>query len=147
MTKILFICKSDRIAGKMAAAYLSHRLSELGKTEFETASAGVAVRHGDGIPQIAVDVLKEEGCTVQTISSNPLTLKEIQNADLIVCLTGELLKEVMGNYKSAKGKTVSLMGMVSDGRDIFEPRSTAEACRQCLRMMKPALERMAERLS
>ena len=146
MTKILFISRSDRISGKMAASYLAHRLTELEQTDFEVTSAGTAVRHGDGIPEIAINVLKEFGCTVPIISSNQLTLKHISNADLIVCLTDELYKQITGGYRSAKGKTVSLMSMVSDGRDVFEPRSTAEACRQCLRMMKPALERLAERL-
>jgi len=147
MTKVLFICKSDRIAGKMAAAYLANKMAELGQTDFEATSAGTAVRHGDGIPEVAVNILKEFGCTVQTITSNPLTLKDIRNADLIVCLTAELLREITGGYKSARGKTVSLMGMLSDGRDVFEPRSTADACRQCLQMMMPALDRMAERLA
>ncbi len=147
MTKVLFICRSDRIAGKMAAAYLARKMAELGQTDFEATSAGTAVRHGDGIPEVAINVLKEFGCTVPIISSNQLTLKDIRNADLIVCLTEELLRQITGGYKSARGKTVSLMSMVSDGRDVFEPRSTAEICRQCLRMMKPALDRMAERLS
>ncbi len=146
MTKVLFICRSDRIAGKMAAAYIAHKMAELGQVDFEATSAGTAVRHGDGIPEIAVNVLKEYGCTVQTITSNQLTLKDIRNADLVVCLTGELLKEITGGYRSAKGKTVSLMSMIKDGRDVFEPRSTADACRQCLQMMMPALDRMAERL-
>ena len=146
MTKVLFICRSDKIAGKMAAAYIAHKMAELGQTDFEATSAGTAVRHGDGIPEVAVNVLKEYGCTVQTITSNQLTLKDIRNADLVVCLTGELLREITGNYRSAKGKTVSLMSMVKDGRDVFEPRSTADACRQCLQMMMPALNRMAERL-
>ena len=147
MTKILFISRSDRISGKMAASYLAHRMTELEQTDFEVTSAGTAVRHGDSIPEIAVNVLKEFGCIVPIITSNQVTLKDIRNADLIVCLTGELLKEITGGYMSARGKTVSLMSMLSDGRDVFEPRSTAEACRQCLRMMKPALDRMAERLS
>ena len=147
MTKVLFICRSDRIAGKMAAAYMTHKMAELGQTDFEATSAGTAVRHGDGIPEVAVNVLKEFGCIVQTIASNPLTLKDIRNADLIVCLTAELLREITGGYKSAKGKTVSLMSMVSDGRDVFEPRSTADACTQCLKMMMPALDQMAERLA
>ncbi|MBQ7651401.1 MAG: hypothetical protein IJS15_10605 [Victivallales bacterium] len=147
MTKVLFICRSDRIAGKMAAAYLARKMAELGQTDFEATSAGTAVRHGDGIPEVAVNVLKEFGCTVQTITSNPLTLKDIRNADLIVCLTAELLRDITGGYKSARGKTVSLMSMLRDGRDVFEPRSTADACRQCLQMMMPALDRMAERLT
>lgn len=130
----------------MAAAYIAHKMAELGQVDFEATSAGTAVRHGDGIPEIAVNVLKEYGCTVQTITSNQLTLKDIRNADLVVCLTGELLKEITGGYRSAKGKTVSLMSMIKDGRDVFEPRSTADACRQCLQMMMPALDRMAERL-
>ena len=147
MTKVLFICRSDRIAGKMAAAYLARKMAELGQTDFEATSAGTAVRHGDGMPEIAAEVLKEFGCTAQTISSNKLSLKDIRNADLIVCLSEELLREITGGYKSAKGKTVSLMSMLGGGRDIFEPRSTADACRQCLRMMMPALDRMAERLA
>lgn len=147
MTRILFISRSDRISGKMAASYFMHRIGELELADIEVASAGTAVRHGDGIPEVAINVLKEFGCTVPIISSNQLTLKDIRNSDLIVCLTEELLRQITGGYKSARGKTVSLMSMVSDGRDVFEPRSTAEICRQCLRMMKPALDRMAERLS
>ena len=146
MTKILFICKSDRIASKMAAAYLSHRLAELGCEDFETFSAGTMVRRGDGIPDVAVNLLKSIDCTVPTLMSTQLTLKEIRNADLIVCLSEEVFFRVTEGYRSAKYKTISLMNKFGNGEDVFEPRSTLESCRNCLAMMKSALDNMAERL-
>ena len=146
MTNILFICKSDRIAAKMAAAYLSHRLEELGCKEVETFSAGTSVRRGDGIPEVAVNFLKSIGCTVPLLMSTQLTLKEIRNADLIVCLSEETFVRVSDGYKSAKYKTINLMAKFGGGEDVFEPRSTLESCRNCMAMMKSSLDNMAERL-
>ena len=39
MVNILFVCESNRIASKMAAAYLAGKLKSLGATDFNVQSA------------------------------------------------------------------------------------------------------------
>lgn len=145
MSSILVVCNSNRIASKMAAAYLAFKLKELGGTDFTVQSAGMAVRRGDAIPQAAVDVLAETGLAVENIGVIQLGLKEIKAADLIICMTADIVKKLTMSYQSAKGKTVLISGM-TDKRDIFEPRSNKESCRNCLAMMKTSLDVIAERL-
>lgn len=146
MSQILFICNSNRSASKMAAAYLAHKLIEAGRSDFDVISAGLAVRKGDGIPQAAIDVLAEVGAKSETLLARQLSLKEIKSSDLIICLTDEVLKKVTDSFRSSHGKTIHLMTLADGKRDVFEPRSTPDACRNCLNMMKPALDTLAARL-
>ena len=150
MVRILFVCESNRIASKMAAAYLAGKLKSLGATDFDVQSAGLRVRKGDGMPTVAQQVITELGYDCGWMSSKQLDLKEVRSAELIVCLSGAVLKKVSDDFFSARGKIIHLMTQLPERpetlRDIFEPRSNLESCRNCLAMMRPALDNMAERL-
>ena len=151
MVRILFVCESNRIASKMAAAYLAGKLKSLGATEFDIQSAGLHVRRGDGMPPAAQQVITELGYDCGWMSSKQLDLKEVRSAELIVCLSSEVLKKVSDDFFSARGKIIHIMTQLPERpatlRDVFEPRSNLESCKNCLAMMRPALDNMAEKLS
>lgn len=150
MVHILFVCESNRIASKLAAAYLAGKLKELGATDFDVQSAGFNIRRGDGMPPAAQQVIAELGYDCGRIAASPMALRDVRTADLIVCLSGAVLKRVTDGFFSARGKAIHLMSQLPERperlRDVFEPRSNLESCKNCLAMMRPALDNMAQRL-
>ena len=76
--------------------------------------------------------------------------REAVLADLIVCLSAAVLKKLTDDFFSARGKAIHIMTQLPDRpenlRDVFEPRSNVESCRNCLAMMRPALDNMAEKM-
>jgi len=144
--QVLFICQSNRSISKMAAAYLAHKLKELGRRDIIVLSAGTSVWRENAMHQAAIDALAEIGVVSPTIGPAQLSLKDIKSSGLIVCMSDEMVKKITDDFQSARGKTIHLMSQSDAKRDVFEPRATLEACRQCLAMMRPALDRIAERL-
>lgn len=130
----------------MAAAYFAKKVADAGVTDINVASAGMAVKRGESMPQGARDALAELGITPPRIGTLQVTLKDIKVANLIIVPSEELLKKVYDSFTSSHGKLVHLMSLTDNQRDIFEPRSTLETNRQCLAMMRPALDKLAEKL-
>ena len=150
MVRILFVCESNRIASKMAAAYLAGKLKSLGATDFDVQSAGLRVRKGDGMPPVAQQVITELGYDCGWLGTKQVDLKDIRSSELIVCLSAAVLKKVTDDFFSARGKAIHIMTQLPERpetlRDVFEPRSNLESCRKCLAMMRPALDNMAEKM-
>lgn len=150
MVNILFVCESNRIASKMAAAYLAGKLNSLGATDFNVQSAGLRVRKGDGMPPAAQQVITELGYDCGRLGAKQVDLKDVRSSELIVCLSEAVLKKLTDDFFSARGKAIHIMTQLPDRpenlRDVFEPRSNVESCRNCLAMMRPALDNMAEKM-
>ena len=145
MTTILIICTYNRSVSKMASAYLESRLKEGG---FELLDAGLSVRKGDRIAEGAQEALRRQGLITERTAGTLLSLKEIKQADLILCPTAELVRKVTDAYTSARGKTLHMMTYAPGGRrDVFEPRKDAESHLNCLKMMMPGLDAIAEKLT
>ncbi len=145
MRSILIVCHSNMIASKMAAAYLASRLRELGGQGFGVFSAGMDVRRGSRMPKAAVEALGRMGLEAPGIRTVQVGLKEIRAADLILCATGEIVKRLTSSFISARGKTV-ILSSLTDRRDVYDPRPVVENCMNCLMMMKPSLDAVADRL-
>ena len=148
MPHILFICKTNRSASPMAAAYLQAKTREAGLEEYQFSSAGLRVLRSDSVSQGAREVLSSMGLRPLQIGSQLLTYKLMHNADLVVCLTREILQIVVSTYKFANDKTILLQSMTGQGRDIFEPKgASVELNKQCFEMMKPDLDEMLRRFN
>ncbi|MBR0459151.1 MAG: hypothetical protein IJJ26_07925 [Victivallales bacterium] len=146
MPKILIVCKTNRSASPMAAAYLQAKTREAGLNEYEFCSAGLRVSRADSVSQGAREILAGMGLRPLQIGSQLLSYKLVRNADLVVCLTKEVLQSVASEYKFAAGKTILLQSMTGQTRDIFEPKgASVELNRQCFEMMKPDLDTMLRR--
>lgn len=150
MPNILFVCQTNQTASPMAAAYLEHKLKELGKaSDYQISSAGLKVRHGASVCQGAREALAELGLKPLHIGAVLLSYKQAHPADLIVCTTEEVRDAVLDQFRFAERKTVLLLPMAGGNkRNVFEPRqNSVELNRQCLEMMKPALDAIAQRLA
>jgi len=73
--------------------------------------------------------------------------KMLKSADLVLCMTRDQQQHLEKNYLSARHKTKTLMSILKQDQDVFDPCNQGlERFRQCLAMMKPALRALAERL-
>ncbi|MDD4097610.1 MAG: hypothetical protein PHC30_02455 [Lentisphaeria bacterium] len=148
MIRILFVCKNNRSCSPMAAAYLKHRLEELGATDFEVTSAGFSAQRQETVCNGAREALEALGLEPLRIGTEALQLFMIKSASLILCMTSQQQELLEKKYPSAVGKTRTLMSVIHSERDIFEPRSTDAANHgHCLTLMRAALDALAERLA
>jgi len=143
MVHILIICNYNRSVSKMAAAYLADKLKG---QDFSVTDAGMSVRKGDRISPAAVAALQENGLFTEHTACTAISLKEIKQAELILCTTAELVRKLTDSYQSARGKTIHLMTYASERRDVFEPQKEVASHLQCLNMMKPGLDAIARKL-
>lgn len=144
MTNILVICNYNRSVSKMAAAYLA---SKLDSKEYAVADAGMSVHKGDRIADGAVAALAERHLMTESTGCHAVSLKEIKQADLILCSSSEIVKKLMDSFHSARGKTLHIMTYAHVKRDVFEPRKNATSHTQCLNMMIPGLNAIAAKLN
>ena len=143
MTHILIVCNYNRSVSKMASAYLAEKLKG---ADFEVTDAGMSVRKGDRISHGAVEALSQNCLFTERTGCTGVTLKEIKLADLILCSTEELVRKLTDSFHSARGKTLHLMTYAPARRDVFEPQKETASHLQCLNMMKPGLDAIAEKL-
>lgn len=148
MPKVLFVCSSDRTRGPLAAAAFTAAAQKAGLTDWECDSAGIRAQHGQMIaPEVRI-VLGERGLEPRRIGVQLLTPKLIKGADLLICMTSDQEKEVTKKYAPARYKTKTLMSLSANPIDLFDPNHlSVEKYRQCLELMIPALEELAQRLA
>ena len=144
MTNILIICQYNHSVSKMAAAYLA---SKLDAKEYVVADAGMSVHKGDRIADGAVAALAAKNIRTESMGCNSISLKDIKQADLILCSNAEIVKKLTDSFHSARGKTLHLMTYANEKRDVFEPRKNVDSHMQCLNMMIPGLNAIAAKLN
>ncbi len=147
MPRLLFVCSSNRTRGPIAAALFQNAAKLGGLDDWEVDSAGIRAQHGQHIPDEVVTVLAEKGLQPLRIGVQFLTPKLIKMADLILCMTGNQEKELLTTFVSARNKTKTLMSILREDTDIFDPNHlSVEKYRACRDMMLPAIDELVERL-
>ena len=76
-----------------------------------------------------------------------LNAKLVKSAELILCMTRDQEREIKKKFVAARNKTKTLMSILREERDVFDPnKQELERYRACLAMMEPALRALVERL-
>ena len=147
MSNILFVCETNCCVSQLASSYAYSKLKELNRLgDFEIGSRGLRVRKGESVPAECIEAMRGEGIEPLAHFPRQITLKDVRVADLIVCMSGECARKLTSSFRSAEGKVILLMGLAGRKEDVFEPRHALEPNKNCLAMMKPALDRLIERL-
>ncbi|HEX2040641.1 MAG TPA: hypothetical protein VHF47_13025 [Acidimicrobiales bacterium] len=113
---ILFLCTGNICRSPMGEAYLRRRLLELGETP-RVHSAGL---RADGLEPArgAVEVLGAEGLDVSAHRSRRMTEAMLEEADLVVCMAREHLKEAVVLHPPAWPRTFTLKELVRRAEDV-----------------------------
>jgi len=137
--KIIFVCTGNSCRSPMAEGLLKKMLE--GKNKVEVSSAGTAAFFGTAATKEAVEVMKEEGIDISQHKSHQLSLKDIDESDIIVVMGKQHLRDVLSLVPEAKGKTFLLKNFDDDeksiDRDLADPiGGSKDVYRQCLEEIK-----------
>ena len=117
--KVLVVCTGNTCRSPMAEGWLNHKLAGKG---WQAESAGVAAWDGGTAASEAIEVMQEIGVDISAHRSRKLSRKLVEEADLILAMTGGHLREINQRFPEAKDK-VQLLNSFGPGpaADVADP--------------------------
>jgi protein-tyrosine-phosphatase len=118
---LIFVCTGNTCRSPMAEGLLKHLLPE--NCGWEVASAGVCAAEGWPVSGHAVQALREKQIDISKMTSSTLTPDRIEQADLLVTMTGGHRKAIEAAVPESKGKVFLLksFGVAQCAADIDDP--------------------------
>lgn len=144
--RLLFVCSGNTCRSPMAEVLAKHLAAQLGISDLEIGSAGIAAMEGAPATPCAQRVMEERGLSLRGHRSRPLTAGLAEDADLILTMTAA---HVMAAQRRASNVQIQpLCAFAGESGDIMDPyggeESVYEACAQRLEpLIRRALERVA----
>jgi protein-tyrosine phosphatase len=111
---ILLICEANICRSPMAQAILTKRLPDAA-----IVSAGTRAMPGRKADAFAMELMAERGLDLSMHSSNPVDLRQIRSAQLVLTMTLAQRKVIEGIFPFARGKVYRLGE--HDGFDVSDP--------------------------
>ncbi|RYG71704.1 low molecular weight protein arginine phosphatase [Lentibacillus lipolyticus] len=105
--KILFVCTGNTCRSPMAEALLKHRMPSA-----EVQSAGIFAVKGQRPNEMAMDVLKQKGVSMDT-ASQPVTDELLDWADLVLTMTTQHKQSLILEHPDFQEKLYTLKEYVS----------------------------------
>ena len=135
--KIIFVCSGNTCRSPMAECAFEEMLKEEGVTGVEVESRGVVANVGAPISENARKALENAEIPLKEHVATQITIEDIQNADLVICMT-ERHKMRLGSLPK-----VFTLGQMTGCGDIVDPYGKDEATyRECLAGILAALQKL-----
>ncbi|MDC0937307.1 L-threonylcarbamoyladenylate synthase [Pirellulales bacterium] len=122
---ILLVCTGNTCRSPMAEALMRKTIADRLQLDCDddntgviVASAGVSASAGCAASPEAVEVMKQSGLDISGHSSQPLTDKLVQHADVIYTLTGVHRQAIVHRWPESASRTFNLR---SDNGDVDDP--------------------------
>ncbi len=122
---ILIVCTGNTCRSPMAEGLLKGRLAKLAGCDFASLSdsgfhvesAGIAAMPGGGVSTDAVHALQAFNIDISNHSSQPVTERLVQQADLILTMTNTHRMAILAQWPQAAGRTFTL----ANNTDVADP--------------------------
>jgi len=118
--RVLFVCTGNTCRSPMAAALFNYLAAQQGRQDITATSRGLYAMEGDPITPAAAEALEKMGIPslpphdYLNHRAAPLDAKAVEDATLIVGLSGMHAMEMMMRYPEAAGKITTLGADVPD---------------------------------
>ncbi len=120
--KILLVCSGNTCRSVMAQGILQAMAEAEGlEGELEVLSAGIAALNGGKATHEALRVLAERGINMSSHISRPLTSALVEEAGLILTMTGKHREEISKKYPAAAAKVSTIKSFAGEDGDIDDP--------------------------
>lgn len=106
--KIMFICTGNICRSAMADGLLKKRLKDLDKKDMEVYSCGVFAEDGDEPTYNAIEAMKYYDVNLKTHKATNIQNSNIEEMDLILCMTQSHKNSVLNMYPKLKDKIFTL---------------------------------------
>lgn len=144
---ILFVCTGNHCRSPMAEAYFRHLCIQGGHPDVEIGSAGVNALKGHPANDQAHLALSDEGIVMDDFSGRDYTSELAKQADRIYVMSEVHRERIIRVTPDAEEKTFLLMELTGDDCDVMDPLGgDTDEYRECLEMMKPALQALYDEL-
>ena len=138
--RVLFICIGNACRSQLAESIARRHAPDI----IEPRSAGL--RPLGFLPELTTQTLLANNCSIERLSSKPIRLEELQNADLIVNLSG-LPLEMAFNGRFTPATPSCEMGENVEEWDIADPYgANASLYQQIFREIEERVQQLAGRL-
>ena len=135
--KIIFVCSGNTCRSPMAECAFEEMLKEEGVTGVTVESRGVVANVGAPISENARKALENAEIPLKEHVATQITIEDIQNADLVICMT-ERHKMRLGSLPK-----VFTLGQMTGCGDVVDPYGKDEATyRECLAGILAALQKL-----
>ncbi len=112
---IIFICTGNICRSAMAHGYMQKRVKDLGiQDEYIIESAGTSAYTGDRATDFAIEAIKKYDTDISKHRATYIEEANIDQADLIICMTEAHKKRVMEKYPNKKENTYTLKEYVGE---------------------------------
>lgn len=113
MKKIMFVCTGNICRSPMCQYYLQKLVDEAGcQNEFLISSCGTYANTGESSTINAIEAMKEYNVDLNKHRAKNVEDIDIENYDLVLCLTLSHKMSVLGLYPKLRGKVFTLKEFV-----------------------------------
>ena len=122
--KVMFICTGNICRSAMAHWLMKKKLEERKIKNIEVYSSGIFAMKGDIPPDEAIEVMEEYHVDLKQHRATPTIQSNIQEMDLILCMTNSHKQTLIGTYPNLVDKIFTLKeytGLTEKGIDIKDP--------------------------
>ncbi|WP_010246366.1 low molecular weight protein arginine phosphatase [Acetivibrio cellulolyticus] len=156
MKRVLFVCTGNTCRSIMAEGLFNNAVKkENSMTQFTAFSAGISAYDGECASSYALRVLKDWNIDIGYHISKRITQEDIDNAFVILTMTGEHKRVLLKMFSNAQSKAYTLKefayesgrGINGFSTDISDPYGgSEEVYRRCAQQIKEAIDALIQRL-